>query len=56
MGLTGEHESARRFHGWCARIINQRRTTVERAIEKANRGAPLAETDYLHTRSALHSG
>ena len=53
MDLAGERESSRRFHDWCARAVNQRRAVVERAIEKANRGEPLAETDYLHTRYTL---
>ncbi|HDQ72972.1 MAG TPA: hypothetical protein ENN19_12890 [Chloroflexi bacterium] len=53
MDLAGERESSRRFHDWCARAVNQRRAVVERAIEKADRGEPLAETDYLHTRYTL---
>lgn len=58
MGLTGERESARRFHDWCARVVNQRRAVVERAIEKGNRSELLAEVDYLHTRYTLegHEG
>jgi GH15 family glucan-1,4-alpha-glucosidase len=50
MDLAGEHESARRFHHWCARTINQRRATVERAVRKAEQDEPLAESDHLHTR------
>jgi GH15 family glucan-1,4-alpha-glucosidase len=53
MDLSGEHESARRFHAWCARIVNRRRVIVERAIEKAKRGEPLTAADYLHTRYTL---
>ncbi len=53
MDLAGERESARRFHDWCAQAVNQRRAVVERAIEKANRGKPLAEAEYLHTRYTL---
>ena len=34
MDLSGERESSRRFHDWCARTVNQRRAVVERAIEK----------------------
>jgi GH15 family glucan-1,4-alpha-glucosidase len=53
MNLAGEHESAHRFHDWCARVVNQRRTVVERAIAKIKRGEPLVEADYLHTRYTL---
>lgn len=53
MDLAGERESSRRFHDWCARVVNQRRAVVERAIEKTNRGEPLTEADCLHTRYTL---
>jgi GH15 family glucan-1,4-alpha-glucosidase len=53
MDLAGEHESAHRFHDWCARVVNHRRAVVERAIEKAKRDEPLTEADYLHTRYTL---
>jgi GH15 family glucan-1,4-alpha-glucosidase len=53
MDLAGEHESARRFHDWCAGVIHRRRESVERAIDKARRGHPLTERDYLHTRYTL---
>jgi GH15 family glucan-1,4-alpha-glucosidase len=53
MDLAGERESARRFHDWCVRVINQRRAAIERAIDKARRGEALGKTDYLHTRYTL---
>jgi len=53
MDLAGEHESARRFHDWCAHVVNQRRAVVERAIGKVKRGEALAGSDYLHTRYTL---
>jgi GH15 family glucan-1,4-alpha-glucosidase len=53
MDLIGGHESARRFHDWCARVVNRRREVVERAIAKAGRGQPLTGADYLHTRYTL---
>lgn len=53
MDLVGEHDSARRFHDWCAWIINRRRAVVKRATEKAHRGEALDEKDYLHTRYTL---
>ena len=53
MDLAGEHTSAHRFHDWCARVINQRRAVVDRAVEKVKRSEPLAEADYLHTRYTL---
>jgi GH15 family glucan-1,4-alpha-glucosidase len=58
MDLAEEHESAHRFHDWCAWVVNQRRVIVKRAIEKAKRGEPLTRADYLHTRYTLegHEG
>jgi GH15 family glucan-1,4-alpha-glucosidase len=53
MDLAGEHESARRFHDWCARVVSRRQAAVERAIAKAKQGEALAESDYLHTRYTL---
>ncbi|MBC7249533.1 MAG: glycoside hydrolase family 15 protein [Anaerolineae bacterium] len=53
MDLAGCHESAHRFHDWCARVVNRRQAAVERAIAKAKRGEALSESDYLHTRYTL---
>lgn len=53
MDLAGRHDSARRFHDWCAQVINRRQASVEQAIARASRGQPLGETDYLHTRYTL---
>jgi GH15 family glucan-1,4-alpha-glucosidase len=49
LDLAGQHDSARRFHGWVARTVMRHVDRVERAIEKAGRGQPLGD-DYLHTR------
>jgi len=53
MDLSGMHESARCFHDWCARVVNQRREIIERAIEKVSRGETLTATDHVHTRYTL---
>ena len=53
MDLAGQPESARRFHDWAAAVICEREAIVERALEKAARGEPLSESDYLHTRYTL---
>lgn len=53
MDLAGEHESAWRFHDWCARVINARRAIVERAVRTVQRGQRLTESDTLHTRYSL---
>jgi GH15 family glucan-1,4-alpha-glucosidase len=50
MDLVGEHESAYRFHGWSAAVINRRASTVRRAIASARRNEPLEQADILHTR------
>lgn len=53
MDLAGEHASARRFHDWAAGVVNARCDRVAQAVAKAQRGAPLQETDILHTRFTL---
>lgn len=50
MNLAGEQESAHRFHGWAAAVINQRTDIVKRAIAKAQQNEPLAPSDILDTR------
>lgn len=52
MDLSGEDESARRFHTWAARSVLRYSDRAARAIEKAKAGEPLGE-DYLHTRYLL---
>jgi GH15 family glucan-1,4-alpha-glucosidase len=52
MDLVGQQESAHRFHDWAVQTILRYAEETERAIQKAERGAPLGE-DYLHTRYAL---
>ncbi|MEJ2709411.1 MAG: glycoside hydrolase family 15 protein [Anaerolineales bacterium] len=53
MDLAGYHDSARRFHDWAARAINQRAEVVIRAVEKSARREPLGAKDTLHTRYTL---
>ena len=54
MDLDAEHDSARRFYEWGARVINARQDIIERALHKTVRGEPLTAADYLHTRYTLN--
>jgi GH15 family glucan-1,4-alpha-glucosidase len=53
MNIAGEHESAARFHKWCAGVINTRSSVIQRSIEKAKKGIPSESKDILHTRYTL---
>src|SRR4030043_1773443 len=53
MDLAGESQSAAKFHGWAARVIQDRITLVQRAITRAQTGIPPATEDQLHTRYTL---
>lgn len=53
MDLVDKCESAGRFHGWVARLINQRSERISRAIAKVGRGEDLSTSDILHTRYTL---
>lgn len=53
LDLYGKHESAARFHAWAASVINHRTEVVQRALQKAAAGQPLADDDVLHTRYTL---
>lgn len=54
MNLAGHVTSAALFHAWAARAVNARAEKVERAVDKAQRGLPLADDDILHTRYTLN--
>lgn len=53
MALTGQFDSAARFHAWAARAVNERAGIVRRALERAAAGEPLDQRDILHTRLTL---
>lgn len=53
MDVVGEHESARRFHSWAARVVNSRSQRIHQALERTRRGLPLRDGDILHTRFTL---
>src|SRR5712692_1116995 len=54
MDLTGQRESAARFHAWAAAAVNARADLVRRAVDKARRGESLTGADVLHTRYSLN--
>ncbi len=56
--MAAQIESAREFHDWCARVINDRAEAVERSIERAARGEPpvLADTLNARYRANGHAG
>jgi len=53
MDLTGQADSAARFHAWAAAAVNARAGLVQRTVAKARRGEPLSADDILHTRYTL---
>jgi GH15 family glucan-1,4-alpha-glucosidase len=53
MDRVGEHESARRFHGWAARVILDHADVIGEALAFAAREGRAPEEAYLHTRYTL---
>ena len=53
MSRAGEVESAEAFFGWCASVLEARAGRVDRLIDRAARGEPIAAVDHLHTRYTL---
>lgn len=49
-GMSGQWDSAMKFHQWCARIINDRADALERTISRAALGHPLVLADTLNAR------
>jgi GH15 family glucan-1,4-alpha-glucosidase len=47
---AAQWESASRFHGWCAGVIASRAGQMERSIQRAKQGLPLALDDTLNAR------
>lgn len=47
---AGSMESASRFFDWCARILESRAGVVERIVERAAAGHPVADKEMLPTR------
>ncbi len=52
MDVTGQHESARRFHAWAVEVVLRHGEKARRAVTKARAGQPLG-ADYLHARYTL---
>jgi isomaltose glucohydrolase len=50
MSRAGEIRSAEAFFGWCAQILESRRATVERLVDRRHRGEPVEPTEHLHAR------
>lgn len=48
--MAAQIESARAFHDWCARVINERAESMERCIDRARRGDTLLAADTLNAR------
>lgn len=53
MDLVGEHVSARAFFRWVDRAIRRYTWKVDHILEKMERGEPLLDGDFLHTRYTL---
>lgn len=50
VGMSGQWDSATKFHQWSARIINDRAESLERTINRATLGQPLVLADTLNAR------
>ncbi|MCB9449814.1 MAG: glycoside hydrolase family 15 protein [Anaerolineaceae bacterium] len=50
VGMSGQWDSALKFHQWSARIINERAAALERTIQRAALDQPLVLTDTLNAR------
>ncbi len=48
--MAAQWESASRFHNWSAQVITDRRESLERAIDHANRGLSPSMKDTLNAR------
>jgi GH15 family glucan-1,4-alpha-glucosidase len=53
MDLIGEHSSAFRFHTWAAKVIANKSTVVQQALEILEKTGKPSPTKYLHTRYTL---
>lgn len=53
MDLSGQRDSAARFHQWATGVVLRRADLVQRAIDKVGRGESLGNEDLLHTRYTL---
>jgi len=53
MDRVGEHASARAFFRWVDRTIRRYAWKVDRVLDRLERGLPLEDCDYLHTRYTL---
>jgi isomaltose glucohydrolase len=53
MSRAGAAESADRFFGWCASVLNDRADHVGRLVERARRGEPIGRDEHLPTRYTL---
>jgi isomaltose glucohydrolase len=53
MSRAGAAESADRFFGWCAMVLNDRADHVGRLVERARRGEHVGRDEHLPTRYAL---
>lgn len=50
VGMSGQWDSAMKFHQWCARVINDHAEALERTIRRAALGQPLVVADTLNAR------
>ena len=50
LDLVGELERSARFHAWVAGVVLRSADGLERAIDKARRGAAPSSEEYLHCR------
>jgi len=53
MDRVGEPDSAKAFFGWADRTIQRHAWKVGKVLDKLEKGQPLDDSDYLHTRYTL---
>jgi len=53
MCLVNEFESARKFHVWCAKVMDRYQNVARSVVDKLGKGEKLDETQFLPTRFSL---
>lgn len=53
LGVSGEHESARKFHIWCAGVLNRYCGIAKNVVKRLGDGKSLKENEFLPTRFTM---
>lgn len=53
MNISGEHDSARKFHLWCSNVLNNYGDLAKSVVNRIKNGEKLGESQFLPTRFDL---